>query len=280
MLLALSGGASAMVTDSDPLLFRLPIARVVPLEGAPEEAKLTSEEIERFIAWAHGVLENHPVNDRRAAEGMPAINHVLVKWPSVRPSAPAFSTAWGFNAVSVASGNFYVGLARLLGMDSIAQSTRDPGEEFHQRLVNARNALDEGFDFALVHTKAPDEASHTGRPRKKVRVLEELDLAFTYVLQSYLRDPDLLTVITADHPTPSSGTDKVIHSGESVPIVMSGSNVRVDDVESFDEVACASGSLGTLRGRDVMPLILNATNRALFGTSRIQPEEVPYRPEW
>jgi 2,3-bisphosphoglycerate-independent phosphoglycerate mutase len=110
--------------------------------------------------------------------------------------------------------------------------------------------------------------------------MQEMDLALTAVVESFARDPELLTVITADHSTPSSGTDEVIHSGESVPVVMVGPNTRVDAVTRFDEVACATGSLGLIHGRDIMPLILNATNRAKFGLSRLDPDDRPYHPAW
>lgn len=278
MVLVLSGGASPLVSDSDPLFYRLAIPEVVPLDGAPEAAAETAAELERFSGWAASQLEGHPVNTRRSAEGMPAINQVLVKWPSVRPEAPAFHDQWGFKAVAVASGVFYRGLAGVMGMEFRGVESKEPGEDLYEKLLEARAALDAGFDFAFVHTKAADEASHTGRPSRKVRVIEELDMALSAVAESLAGDPELLTVITADHASPSSGTDEVIHSGESVPVVMAGSTVRIDAVTSFDEVSCAAGSLGTLRGSDLMPLVLSLTNRARFGSSRTGPCDRPYRP--
>jgi hypothetical protein len=59
---------------------------------------------------------------------------------------------------------------------------------------------------------------------------------------------------------------------------MVGSNVRVDPVERFDELSCTAGSLGQISGADVMPLVLNFTDRARFGTSRITPGDIRYRP--
>ncbi len=278
MVLILAGGASPQVSDSDPLFYRLPVPEIVPFSGASAAAAETATELERFTKWASGVLEDHPVNLKRASGDMTTIDHVLVKWPSTKPEVPRFCEAWGFKPVAVASGVFYGGLARVLGMEFLELGSKDAGEDLHDKLRAARGALDDGFDFAFVHTKSADEASHSGRPGRKVRVLEELDLAFAVVVESFARDPELLTVITADHTSPSSGTDDVIHSGESVPVLMSGRNVRVDAVCSFDEVSCASGSLGTLGGRDVMPLVLNFTNRARFGASRLGPGDRPYRP--
>lgn len=190
---------------------------------------------------------------------------------------PPFSETWGFAAVAAASGVFYAGLARVLGMEFHEHKSLEAGEDLYDKLRDAREALDGGFDFAFVHSKAADEASHTGRPGRKVRTIEELDLALAVVAESFARDPELLTVITCDHTSPSSGTDEVIHSGESVPVLMAGRNARVDAVSSFDEVSCASGSLGTIRGSDMMPLVLNFTNRARFGLSRPGPADRPYR---
>ena len=280
MALVLSGGASRLVTDSDPLFFRMPIEKIVTLSGAGAAAEKTADELENFTSWAAGVLTSHPVNADRESEGKPLINHVLIKWPSAVPDVPTFSDAWGFNTVAMASGSFYSGLARALGMECHEKKSGDAGEDLYDKLIAARQALDQDVDFALVHTKVADDASHKGRPSRKVKVLQELDLALTSVVESFARDPELLTVITADHSTPSSGTDEVIHSGESVPLVMVGRNTRVDAVTCFDEVSCATGSLGLIRGRDIMPLILNATNRARFGTSRLDPENRPYHPAW
>ncbi len=277
MVLVLSPGASAMVTDSDPLFYRMPIPRIVPLDGAGEAAARTAAELERFSSWASGVLADHPVNAGRDSEGQPAIDHVLVKWASTRPAAPGFSEEWGFRGVSVASGIFYGGLARLLGMEFHDIAEQDPGEDLYCKLRDAREALDGGFDFAFVHSKAADEASHTGRPARKVRTIEELDLAMTAVADSFAGDPEVFTIITCDHTSPSGGTDEVIHSGESVPVLALGRNVRVDSVCSFDEVCVAAGSLGTIRGDDIMPLVLDFTDRARFGLSRLHPSDRPYR---
>ena len=278
LLLVLSGGASPLVTDSDPLFYRLPVNPLVAFEGTPESAEKTAVELSRFSSWAAGILESHPVNVERASEGMTVVNYVLMKWPGAYGEFPSFESKWGFDAVASASGLLYAGLATAMGMQLVQPAARNPGEDLGLKLEAALDALAGGRDFALVHTKAADEASHTGRPPGKVRTLEELDGALEMVAGSCPGGEDLVIVITADHPTPSGGSDEVIHSGESVPIVIAGRNARVDAVESFDEVSCAGGSLGLVRGADVMPLVLNFTDRARFGTSRLTARDIPYRP--
>ena len=278
MLMVLSGGASPLVTDSDPLFYRLPVNPIVGFEGAPEAAGKTASELSRFSSWSAEVLGSHPVNMKREREGMTAVNYVLLKWPGAYGELPSFKSRWGFKAVVSASGLLYAGLAKALGMEFRQTSAQDVDEDLRRKLEVAHQAQSEGFDFALVHTKAADESSHTGRPIKKVHAIKELDRALEAVAGSYTGEADLVTVITADHATPSGGDDEVIHSGESVPVVITGRNTRVDAVHSYDEVSCAGGSLGLIRGVDIMPLVLNFTDRARFGTSRLDARDTPYRP--
>ncbi|RQD77607.1 MAG: phosphoglycerate mutase, partial [Candidatus Syntrophonatronum acetioxidans] len=104
--------------------------------------------------------------------------------------------------------------------------------------------------------------AHTKNPQNKVEVIEKLDKELKPLVdqEESLRE-ELLLIITADHSTPSSGT--LIHSGEQVPIMFLGKGVRVDDVASFGERSCTKGSI-RMYGSDLMPMILNLTDRALL----------------
>lgn len=278
MALALSGGASPCVTDSDPLFYRLPVPPIVPIDGAGPAALETAAELTSFTEWAEGVLRFHPVNRKRADEGMTVVDYVLVKWPSVVPDVPPFYETWGFDALLSAPGLLCSGMARVLGMEYIGAAGGEAPEVFGCSLSEALEALRGGRDFALVRTTAAEEASLTGRPSRKVRALAELDAELAPLVDECESGGELLAVVTAGHTTPSGGSVEVIHSGESVPVAMVGRNVRVDGVDSFDEISCAGGSLGLLRGSDIMPLVLDFTDRARFGTSRTTPAPLRYRP--
>jgi 2,3-bisphosphoglycerate-independent phosphoglycerate mutase len=45
------------------------------------------------------------------------------------------------------------------------------------------------------------------------------------------------------------------HTAEPVPLVASGAGVPADGTSSFGERACASGSLGRLRGVEILPML-------------------------
>lgn len=278
IMMVLKGGASAQVSDSDPIFYQLPVPPVMPFAGAPAEAALTAEELSGFLDWAEKKLITHPVNDHRAKEAMTPINYVLSKWPSTYREVPSFSDRWGFSGSIIASGVLYSGFAEYFRTDFQRVKIDDDYEDLHAKIQTAVKTLEGNNDFVFVHTKAPDEAGHTGKPQNKVNTMEKLDLALTPVIDKLIDDPEILTVVTADHPTPSGGSSDVMHSGESVPVVMAGRNVRVDGVHVFDEVACTGGSLGQIHGSDVMPLILNFTDRARFGNSRLSEVDLPYKP--
>ena len=65
--------------------------------------------------------------------------------------------------------------------------------------------------------------------------------------------------MNADHSTPISVLN---HSGDPVPVIITGPEVRVDDVCEYSEVAVAKGGLCRIRGADVMNIMMNLMNYA------------------
>jgi len=154
------------------------------------------------------------------------------------------------------------------------QDTRYPEADLRGRLKMAKESTD--YDFIYVHTKAPDVAAHTKDPRIKKRVIETLDRAFGYALNEIVPDPNILLVITADHSTNSAG--RMIHSGESVPLMMIGAYTRRDAVSRFDEVSSAMGALSLVRGPELMHLILNFLDRGKLYGLMDSPVDQPFSP--
>jgi len=122
----------------------------------------------------------------------------------------------------------------------------------------------------------PDEAAHPGDPKRKESAITTLDRGLDKLVQAVETRNDLLVVVTADHSTPS--ISPLIHSGEPVPVAMAGPTVRRDGVEAFDEVSAARGSLGLLRGRELMLTILNHADRSVMLGHRLGEDERPYVP--
>jgi 2,3-bisphosphoglycerate-independent phosphoglycerate mutase len=152
--------------------------------------------------------------------------------------------------------------------------TGDWGADLLERLQKAYRAKE--YDFIYVHTKAPDEMAHLGDPEKKRKVIEALDKAFAWVVKEIIPDEEVVFVLTSDHSTPSGG--EMIHSGEPVPLAITGRYARRDAVQHFDEIRCASGALGMVRGHEVMYMILNLLDRGKLQGLMDSPTNQPYFP--
>lgn len=271
------GGASVEVTDSNPIFEGRPIMEVQRLQGAadPCRASRTSDFLNAYALKSHELLSRNPINLRRVATGEIPLNLVAMQRPGCFRHLAPFAEKWGMKALCIASGAIYRGLCAMLGMevDRVGDSG-DWGADLLGRLKKAYASRD--HDFVYVHSKGPDEAAHTGDPMEKKRVIESLDRAMGWAASHILADEEVLLVLTSDHSTASTGT--MIHSGESVPIVMAGKYARKDAVRSFNEVDCAGGALGMMRGHEIMYMILNLTDRGKLQGLMDSPFNQPFFP--
>ncbi len=240
---------SPELSDSDPFYDNSYVMKVEAFETNSENANYTANTMNKYLFEVYERLKNHPINLSRIAEGKNPANFLLTKWAGKKPNLPTFKEKHGLNSAIVANGLLMRGIATLLGMDFIRYKGFENGVEI---------ALNSDYEFVHLHTKDTDEAAHTKNPLNKVKVLERIDGEIKALVDSALRG-DILLIVTGDHSTPSSGT--LIHSGEPVPIMFIGKNVRIDDVKSFGERNCAKGSI-RMFGSDLIQMILNLTDRA------------------
>jgi 2,3-bisphosphoglycerate-independent phosphoglycerate mutase len=161
---------------------------------------------------------------------------------------------YGVKAACVSAAPLVGGVCKVAGMNLIRVkgATGLPQTNYLGKAEAAVHALD-GYDFVLLHVKAPDVASHDGNVKLKIRVIEEIDKIVGYLLDNVDMDSTYLA-ITADHTT-SLLTGE--HEGDPVPIAIAGPYVRRDDVKEFSERSCAKGGLNRIRGLDLMPILMN-----------------------
>jgi 2,3-bisphosphoglycerate-independent phosphoglycerate mutase len=277
-VLSLKGPVSPFISDSDPMVVGRPMAHVWPLagNGEPDKAARTARALNQYLAHCHRVLDGHEVNRLRRAGNRPPANFLATLRAGRRIVQKPFQRRWGLSAMMIASGAVFGGLAHELGMTFVRVGDGDdPGEDLRARL---RMALrDRTHQFIHVHTKAPDEAAHTGSPQRKRRTIAAVDRGLDELLEALSRREDLLVAVTADHSTPS--VSELIHSGEPIPLCLVGPTVRRDGVEAFDEVSCSVGSLGLLRGEEFILTLLNHADRASLMGHRLGETETPYVPE-
>ena len=264
-ILILRGEVSPHVTDSDPMVPGMAMARVFPEEPNPEpkRAARTARALNAYLNHCHHVLKAHDENRLRETRRFRRANFLATQRCGRRIPQLPFSERWGMQGMLIGSGVMYGGLAKELGLTfRVARDGEDPGKDLRERIDLALG--DDSHAFFHVHTKVPDQAAHSGDPLQKRDAISALDRGLDKLMQAVMERDDILVVATADHSTPSRSS--LIHSGEPVPVVILGPGVRRDRVQVFDEVSAASGCLGFLKGEELMLTILNYADRsALFG---------------
>lgn len=262
------GSLSPEVSNSDPFYERegglgralrpeRPVAReVVPLDATPE-ARRTADALNRFLERAPAVLARQPANLARAAAGRPVANALLLRNAGGVPerAAPGFAQKYGLEGAAVTEMPVERGIARVLGLADIHVGPMGPDREaaLGERARVTLDAL-RRYPFVYVHLKGPDEPGHDGRAAAKRDIVELIDRAF---FGPFVADADwrnLRLAVTADHATPAILRG---HSDDPVPLLLAGAGIAREagaDVK-FGEPAAATGSLGRLRGADVLPLL-------------------------
>ncbi len=275
--LILSGGVSEHINDSDPIYEGKAVIEIMPITkkmSAPA-ARNTASTLNKYLIWSYQILSDHPVNKKRASNNLSPVNCLVTQRPGKKRPLMPFREKLGLRGLSISSGAIYWGLCSELGMDlAKVKDTGNVEEDLKYRLRLAKDAVD--YDFIHVHTKMPDEAGHTKNPWYKKEVIEAIDRAMSVAVDEIIADKEVLLVVTADHSTASSGT--MIHTGETVPLMMIGKYVRKDKVGEFNEITCPRGGLGVVRGRELMYLILNFLDKAKMQGIMDTPVDQPYYP--
>jgi 2,3-bisphosphoglycerate-independent phosphoglycerate mutase len=259
--LLLRGNVSDQITDSDPIYEGKSVMEVLPIRQKKivNSAGKTASALNQYLIWCHRTLTGHGINESRKGSNLLPVNALVTQRAGKKKTLTSFKEKWGLRGLSISSGAIYWGLCSELGMDvAKVKDTGNVEEDLKYRLRLAKDAYD--YDFIHVHTKMPDEAGHTKNPWYKKEVIEAIDRAMSVVVNEILGDKEVLLVVTADHSTASSGT--MIHTGETVPLMMIGKYVRKDKVGEFHEITCPRGGLGVVRGKELIYLILNFLDKA------------------
>ena len=264
------GKLSAKISNTDPAYGRvegLGVARehagdVVetcePLDGS-EEAKVAAQLVNEFTRRAQELLDRHPVNERRRAAGKVPANLILVRdagdhLPAMPPIAERFGVQFGcFVEMPVERG-----IAQLTGMTVIP--VRPSGADKAAVYAEwARTAVAEikRSGGLYIHIKGPDEPGHDGDAAAKQAVIELIDRAFFGALLPAIDLNEVIICVTADHATPCALHR---HSDDPVPLLLAGGGVAADGSPGFSESICAHGSLGTKKGVEVLPLLVEAAS--------------------
>ncbi|MDR5709730.1 MAG: 2,3-bisphosphoglycerate-independent phosphoglycerate mutase [Armatimonadota bacterium] len=254
---------SAQISNTDPAYARVgglgvaravagdTVERCVPLVDTPQAVR-AAELINEFTARSRAVLEHHPVNRRRRAEGRLPANLILLRDASDHlPRVPGIAERFGMRFACFVEMPVERGIARALGMGVVPVSPSQGNPAAYTVWAERAREVLADWDGLYIHLKGPDEPGHDGDWEAKRAVIEQIDAHFFGPLRPVL--DGVVVAVTADHATPCLAR---AHTDDPVPLLVAGPGIPPDGTGPFGERSAGRGVLGRLRGVDVLPFLV------------------------
>lgn len=185
------------------------------LPSHPEAAPLLA-----LMEKSEAILKDHPVNQKRRAEGKNPATSAWLWGHGKRPQLQNFTERFGVKGAMVSAVDLLKGIARLgeMKLCEVEGATGYIDTNFVGKREAAVSALREGCDMVYIHLEAPDECGHRGEIQNKVRAIELIDeLVLAPLLEELKALDDVSVLIMPDHPTPLS---TMTHSAAPVPYLL------------------------------------------------------------
>lgn len=223
--------------------------RDVLIRPEAAEAQATADLLNGLILRSQKLLENHPVNIKRKAEGKDAANSIWPWSPGYRPRMQTLMERFGvergvvISAVDLIRGiGVYAGLKPIL----VEGATGLWNTNYEGKVAAAITALKDN-DFVFLHIEASDEAGHEGDYKLKIKTIENLDSRVCKPILEAVQQMDepVAIAVLPDHPTPCRIRT---HTGDPVPFLIYRPDEQADSVERFSEHSAQQGSYGLLEG--------------------------------
>jgi 2,3-bisphosphoglycerate-independent phosphoglycerate mutase len=202
------------------------------------------------------ILANHPVNQRRVAEGKKPATQIWLWGQGKAPRVQSFRDAYGKSGAIISAVDLVRGVGVLIGWHRIdvPGATGYLDTNYANKGKYAVEALG-AFDLVCVHVEAPDEASHEGKAAEKVRALEQIDEHIVGPLLDALpRYRDWRILIEPDHRTTLATR---AHAHGAVAFAACGTGIAPDAATTYDEPTAATTGLAFDPGWKLMSWFLS-----------------------
>ena len=198
-----------------------------------------------FMERSFDILNSHPVNLKRAAEGKRKANSLWYWGAGTKPSLGGFTEKTGLKGAMISAVDLLKGIAVGAGMKiyNVEDATGSLDTNWEGKAQAAIDALlKDGCDFAYIHVEAPDEMGHQGLVAEKVQSIEYLDSRVIGPIMKAMEDAgeDYRMLVLPDHPTPIRIRT---HSSDPVPYVLYDSTRQTKKKARYTEAeAKATGT--------------------------------------
>lgn len=223
-------------------------------EYLPEQADLRE-----MMKKSYNILNNHPLNIERAANGLNKANSLWFWGAGTRPALTSFEDKNHVKGAMISAVDLLKGIAVGAGMKVIEVSGANGGLHTNyegKAMAAVKVLLEDNYDYVYIHVEAPDEMGHQGSVEKKVQSIENLDQRVIKIVVEEMKKAgtDYRMLIMPDHPTPIRCRT---HTSDPVPYLLYDSTAEQNHIWHYNEVeAKASGNV-VLEGYDIINKLLN-----------------------
>ena len=178
--------------------------------------------LRQFMEKSFDILNDHPLNLQRAAEGKNKANTLWYWGAGTKPSLQSFREKTGLTGAVISAVDLLKGIAvgadmKVCQVEGATGSIDTNWEGKAQATIDA--LLKDGCDFAYVHVEAPDEMAHQGLAMEKVKSIEYLDSRIVAPICRAMEEAgqDYRMLLLPDHP---NLLRLRTHVGKPVPYVL------------------------------------------------------------
>ncbi|MHC1630685.1 MAG: cofactor-independent phosphoglycerate mutase [Methanotrichaceae archaeon] len=211
-----------------------------------------SEILREMMEASVPILAEHPINQRRIAEGKRPANMIWLWGQGKAPKLPTLQETRGISGAMISAVDLLKGIGVYAGLEviDVPGATGLLDTNYEGKVEAALGAL-ERLDFVYLHVEAPDEMGHDGSLELKIEAIERFDARIVGPILKGLEnsDQDWRVCVLPDHPTPVALRT---HTSEPVPFAMMGASIEPDEMEVFTEQEGARGGYGLIDGWRLM----------------------------
>lgn len=204
------------------------------------------------------ILNNHPLNLERAAQGKNKANSLWFWGAGTKPALSDFKEKTGLQGAMISAVDLLKGIAVGVGMKviEVEGATGSLHTNYEGKAQAAIQALlHDGQDFVYIHVEAPDEMGHQGIMADKIQAIEYLDsrvIAPVCKAMDESGEPYRLLVLP-DHPTPIRIRT---HTSEPVPYIFYDSRRQARKLSRYNEAEAAAAGNYIAQGHLLMERFL------------------------
>ncbi len=225
-----------------------------PLGGLLPSGNENAAQLSALMKLANTVLEHHPINEARRADGKLPANGIWFWAEGSAVELKSFYEQFQKTGAVISAVPLCHGIARLMGLDVrlVEGATGELETNYEGKVAAALEVLRSDADFVMIHVEAPDECTHNGDLPGKLQAIEWLDSRVLAPLVEQLGDTPYRLLVLSDHKTL---TETRGHDGEPVPYLLYDSRKDTGSALNYSEENGQKGPYYPDGAAALMPLL-------------------------